>query len=368
MRGSVIVLCLVLSGLLMQGQANAQVFADSVADWQAAVADDGIVSQGEFNWEYGYISSFTGGGGVFYGWHRNSFYWESSSGIGIFWPVGQTPPDIVWGEGGDATGCRPPMSWADGGYPWAGSDTDKWAAVRRWTSNYTGMVAIHGTVGRYFDPDVVSGWDIVFTVAVNADELIDPVIYTKYLSWNDNTQYSYFIENVSISAGDTVNFILNAASWNANKSYMRMTATITEMPLEPIGDLNLNGCVNMLDFSLFALQWLQTGCTAHDWCGGSDFDHSGEVGLSDVAVFTRHWLECIYPIGDLNLDRYVNILDFSLFALQWLQTGCTAHNWCGGADLDQSGEVSLSDLAVLVSHWLECTDKNAPCNGGQVNV
>jgi len=226
MRDTVIVLCLVTSGLLMQGQANAQVFADSVADWQAAVADDGIVSQGEFNWEYGYISNFTGAGGVFFGWHQNSFYWESSSGIEIFWPAEVAPPDIAWGEGGDATGCRPPMSWMDGGYPWAGSDTDKWAAVRRWTSDYTGLIKISGNIGRYFDTSVVIGWDIDFSVAINADMPGTPIIYTKHITWNDTTYYSYLIDKIPIEAGDTVNFILNADSWNANNSYMKMTATI----------------------------------------------------------------------------------------------------------------------------------------------
>ena len=149
--------------------AEGVILADSVADWQAAKANDGVVSQGEFNWEYGYISTFTGAGGVFYGWHQNFFYWESLSGINIYWPKGQISPDIAWGEGGDTTGCRPPMSWMDGGYPWAGSDTDKWASVRRWTSNYTGMVRISGQIGRYFDTSIVTGWDIDFSVALNAD-------------------------------------------------------------------------------------------------------------------------------------------------------------------------------------------------------
>ncbi|HUS72723.1 MAG TPA: hypothetical protein VMY06_06605 [Sedimentisphaerales bacterium] len=287
MRETIIVICFVISGLLMQGEANAQVFADSVADWQAAEANDGIVSQGEYNWEYGYISNFTGAGGIYFGWHQNFFYWEISSGIGIFWPAGEVPPDIVWGEGGDTTGCKPPMSWMDGGYAWAGSDTDKWAAVRRWTSDYTGLIKISGKIGRYFDTSVVMGWDIDFSVAINADTLSAPVIYTKHITWNDTTQYTYLIDKIPIETGDTVSFIINATSWNANNSYMKMTATISC----PAGDLNCDDNVNMLDYSLFTSKWLQTGCVAGDWCGGADFDHSSEVNYVDLAVFVLHWLE-----------------------------------------------------------------------------
>jgi len=353
MRDTVIVLCLVTSCLLMTDKTNAGVLADSVADWQAAVADDGVVSQGEFNWEYGYISSYTGAGGAFYGWHQNFFYWESSSGINIFWPAGEVPPDIAWGEGGDTTGCRPPMSWIDGGYPWAGSDTDKWAAVRRWTSNYTGLIKISGNIGRYFDTSVVTGWDIDFSVAINANMPGAPVIYTKHITWDDTAYYTYLIDKVPIEAGDTVTFIINAASWNANNSYMKMTATIATTSPEPIGDLNLDHYVNMTDFSLFASQWSQTDCIAKNWCGGADFDHSNYVNMADLAVFVSHWLEFTYPVGDLNFDYNVNMTDFSLFALQWSQTDCIAEDRCGGADFDHSGEVNFVDLAVFVMHWLE---------------
>ncbi|MHC4616856.1 MAG: hypothetical protein ACYTEQ_03790 [Planctomycetota bacterium] len=206
--------------------AGVQVLADSVADWQDSVADDGLVSQAELGWEYGYISTFTGGGGVFYGWHQSPFYWESSTGIDISWPADGPPPDIVWGWGGDTTGCRPPMSWVDGAYPWAGGDTNKWAAVRRWTSDYTGLVKISGSIGRYFDTSVVIGWDVDFSVAINADMPGTPVIYTQHIAWNDTTLHPYLIDNVPIEAGDTIAFIINATSSNANNSYVKMTSTI----------------------------------------------------------------------------------------------------------------------------------------------
>ena len=80
-------------------------------------------------------------------------------------------PDTAWEEGGNTTGCRPPMSWMDGGYPRDGSETDKLASVRRWTSNYTGIVKISGQIGRYFGTSIIMGWDIDFLVAFNADML-----------------------------------------------------------------------------------------------------------------------------------------------------------------------------------------------------
>lgn len=339
--------------LVTNSLTHAGIIADSVMDWQAAKANDGVVFQGELNWEYGYISTYTGAGGAFYGWHQNSFYWENSSGIIIYWPNGQTPPDIAWGEGGDSTGCRPPMTWIDGGYPWAGSDTNKWASVRRWTSSYTGLVKISGQIGRYFDTSIIMGWDIDFSVALNADLPGTPAIYTKYMQWNDVTTYSFVVDKVPIKAGDTICFIINPASWNANNCYIKMTATIAATSPEPVGDFNLDHCVNMLDFSMFASHWLQNAGAWNNWCQGADINHSSYVDINDLTVFISHWLETSYPVGDLNFDNNVNMLDFAVFASNWLRAGCIAEDWCGYCDLDHSGEVNFLDLSKLVSNWLK---------------
>jgi hypothetical protein len=44
---------------------------------------------------------------------------------------------------------------------------------------------------------------------------------------------------------------------------------------------------------------------------------------------------------------------FARFADWWLVTDCNAGNdWCGGADLDQLGDVDLIDLRLFVNEWL----------------
>jgi len=59
-----------------------------------------------------------------------------------------------------------------------------------------------------------------------------------------------------------------------------------------------------------------------------------------------------YPVGDLDLDSYVDMVDFSLLLRHWLDGGCNSENeWCGKADLDHSGQVDLVDYALLVNNW-----------------
>jgi len=62
--------------------------------------------------------------------------------------------------------------------------------------------------------------------------------------------------------------------------------------------------------------------------------------------------------GDLNEDGIVDLGDFSQLAEKWRSTDCESSGWCQGTDLDESGQVGLSDLAVITGHWLDDTFTN----------
>jgi hypothetical protein len=50
----------------------------------------------------------------------------------------------------------------------------------------------------------------------------------------------------------------------------------------------------------------------------------------------------------------VNFRHFAGFADHWLETPCDAGNdWCGGADLNQLGDVNEVDLSLFVYEWLD---------------
>lgn len=56
----------------------------------------------------------------------------------------------------------------------------------------------------------------------------------------------------------------------------------------------------------------------------------------------------LLPDGDLNGDGLVDMLDYSLFAANWLDTGC---GLCGNADLTGDSQVNISDLHRLAELW-----------------
>ena len=57
--------------------------------------------------------------------------------------------------------------------------------------------------------------------------------------------------------------------------------------------------------------------------------------------------------ADCDGDCDVDLADFSVFALYWLQDGCAEPDWCGAADLTENGDVNMDDLEKFVQNWLE---------------
>lgn len=56
----------------------------------------------------------------------------------------------------------------------------------------------------------------------------------------------------------------------------------------------------------------------------------------------------------LLVSCFVDFEDFAEFAKSWLDAPCNVgNNWCGGADLDSSGDVTVTDLNWVVYFWLD---------------
>jgi len=72
------------------------------------------------------------------------------------------------------------------------------------------------------------------------------------------------------------------------------TTPITQMAIDlynvPTRDYVQNNVVNLEDYAIFASYWLADNCAAPMWCGGADLDKTGDVGLLDLALFTDFWL------------------------------------------------------------------------------
>ncbi|MBN1437116.1 MAG: hypothetical protein JW936_08565 [Sedimentisphaerales bacterium] len=59
--------------------------------------------------------------------------------------------------------------------------------------------------------------------------------------------------------------------------------------------------------------------------------------------------------GDVHFDGKVDIVDFAVFAWQWLNEPCDESNYnCYGSNLDETANrVDLNDFAVLAAHWMD---------------
>ena len=59
------------------------------------------------------------------------------------------------------------------------------------------------------------------------------------------------------------------------------------------------------------------------------------------------------PVGDLDGDCKVNMLDFAQFANWWLRKDCVSgNNFCQWADIQPDGKVDMIDFAFFAQNWL----------------
>lgn len=91
------------------------------------------------------------------------------------------------------------------------------------------------------------------------------------------------------------------------------------------------------------------GDPAGSYAGQVDMDGAGRelYGRVDIGA------DEVYPIpGDFEPNGIVDLSDLWYFAARWLNSPCVAPDWCGKADMNQSGTVNLSDFVYLGKYWL----------------
>lgn len=89
-------------------------------------------------------------------------------------------------------------------------------------------------------------------------------------------------------------------------------------------------------------------------------DHDGKLylfycGRGEDAIGVAH----LRPVtlAQLDFDSDVDLIDFAMLAVQWLDSGCGT---CGGADLTGNGKVNLDDLREFTECWLVGVEQPLP--------
>ncbi len=93
------------------------------------------------------------------------------------------------------------------------------------------------------------------------------------------------------------------------------------------------------------------GIDSRGWVGEHLVESSDQLyGLGGKML---HALSDMVTAADLNVDGQVDVIDYSLFLENWQSTDCVGCSWCGGADLDRDGDVDFADLEIFAgSYWL----------------
>jgi hypothetical protein len=81
------------------------------------------------------------------------------------------------------------------------------------------------------------------------------------------------------------------------------------------------------------------------------WDWDGTWSICDGRNYPVFWWQM--PTADLRCPDGVNATDFAWFAMEWERSDCgEVNSHCDWADIDWSGSVGFSDLAILAEEWL----------------
>jgi hypothetical protein len=83
---------------------------------------------------------------------------------------------------------------------------------------------------------------------------------------------------------------------------------------------------------------------------GSSNEAHNALSINNAAYTVANWRQSVFA-ADINGDNDINYKDFSLFAIEWLNSGCVDPDWCGGADLNADGDVGIADLLEIALDW-----------------
>lgn len=174
------------------------------------------------------------------------------------------------------------------------------------------------------------------------------------------TDLDYYEKTFTLPTEGTTTFSLRLTGAAGNELYLDNLWLTNPVAEQIRTDLDGNERTDQADFARLAAQWLKSGCTTPNFCGGADINHSGTVDLTDLELFVDLWMvdtrdPLIAVMGNADLDRNfrVDIADLAQFAMQWKRSPCYDPDFCLGADINQSGAVDLQDLALFASRWLD---------------
>ncbi len=173
----------------------------------------------------------------------------------------------------------------------------------------------------------------------------------------------------------------------ANVSYSDVMGGIPYISIDPgcalnwgVGNIQADPCFVTGPLGSYYLSQTDTGDpnqTTDSLCVDAGNDLASNVGLSNpyttrtdevfdtnVVDMGYHYL-LAHPIElcsfcDLSHDGLVDLIDYAIFSLHWLEDNCSDDNdWCGGADLTFDTHVDFKDQAILDGCWL-AEDTDAP--------
>jgi glucuronoarabinoxylan endo-1,4-beta-xylanase len=140
-----------------------------------------------------------------------------------------------------------------------------------------------------------------------------------------------------------------------------------------VSDIDINLALSLGDFSPISSEIYRTSETEHTAYIGT-LDASQSLMLPAQTITTISLTASSTPencaevhaagvglASDINSDCYVNYKDLTLITDCWLINDRVEFSECQDADLDMQCDINLIDFAMFAEQWLQCNNPEDPC-------
>ncbi len=229
--------------------------------------------------------------------------------------------------------------------------------------------------GTVIDPAYAgSDPNIDFTYDINSTDNLGNSYDEKYYTISNPEPGTWTVEVAAVNVPPEGEKFSVGAMLNSNMMLLSRTRDniYSLLPGEPLileaflwdGDLlnylgtEVEGTIEKPDATKEIITFRDDGTNGDSIAGDGVFTYNytdtmaNGMYYADINANTDSFARQTQLIFSINmlLDG-ADFADYAVFADRWMDQSCTHASWCNGADLNNSGEVDIYDLDILVEYW-----------------
>jgi alpha-galactosidase len=212
------------------------------------------------------------------------------------------------------------------------------------------------------EPNATGSDTVVMTAATGTDESGPVEYYFEETSGNPGGYDSGWLRNHTytnrgLKPVTTYTYVVRMRDAFENTSGNSQPPV--SVTTNPSPDMDDSGFVDMSDIANLVEHWLDANCLNNLWCGGSDLNMSGDVSFPDFALLAQVWLQPYGGTGPFYDWARTPPMGWN----SWNKFGCSVNEWLVRDIADAMVSSGMKDAGYIYVNIDDCWHGTRDANG-----